>query len=97
VKKIPKLIINIEKGFSLMLNQHRCQGCEICVSVCPTGILEMSDQLNMRVAFLPKVKEGKEKYCTACKRCEYTCPIWAIYIVPEIENEITVKKEEAKI
>jgi len=80
-----------------MLNQHRCQGCEICVSVCPTGILEMSDQLNMRVAFLPKVKEGKEKYCTACKRCEYTCPIWAIYIVPEIENEITVKKEEAKI
>ncbi len=94
---MPKLIINKEKGFSLMLNQHRCQGCEICVSVCPTGILEMSDQLNMRVAFIPRVKQGKEKYCTACRRCEFGCPVWTIYIVQEVENEIETKKEEAKI
>jgi 2-oxoglutarate ferredoxin oxidoreductase subunit delta len=90
--KIPKLIENKEKKFSLFLNKDRCGGCEICVSVCPTGILEISDMLNMRVAYIPKVKEGKEKYCAACRRCEYGCPDWAIYILEEEKNENLAEK-----
>ena len=90
--KIPKLVENKEKKFSLFLNKDRCGGCEICVSVCPTGILEMSDMLNMRVAYIPRVKEGKEKYCVACRRCEYGCPDWAIYVLGEEESENLAKK-----
>jgi formate hydrogenlyase subunit 6/NADH:ubiquinone oxidoreductase subunit I len=58
--------------------------------VCPTGILEMGDELNMRIAYIPRVKEGKAKYCTACKRCEYGCP--DIYILQESENENVANK-----
>jgi NAD-dependent dihydropyrimidine dehydrogenase PreA subunit len=54
--------------------------------VCPTGILEPGDELNMRVAYLPQVKNGKEKYCTACRRCEFACPEWCIYIINEKEQ-----------
>ena len=92
--KIPKLIENKEKKFSLFLNKSRCGGCEICIYLCPTGILEMSDELNMRIANIPKVKEGKDKYCTGCRRCEFGCPDWCIYILDESENEQTT--EEAK-
>ncbi|MFX1341040.1 MAG: 4Fe-4S dicluster domain-containing protein [Promethearchaeota archaeon] len=80
---MPKLIENKEKNFSLFFNKDRCGGCEICVAVCPTGILEIGDELNMRIAYVPRVKEGKEKYCTMCRRCELGCPDWAIYIIEE--------------
>ncbi|MHA1803916.1 MAG: 4Fe-4S dicluster domain-containing protein [Promethearchaeota archaeon] len=90
---MPKLIENKEKHFVLFLNKNRCGGCESCVTLCPTGILEMSDELNMRVSFIPKVKEGKEKYCTACRRCEFGCPDWAIYILDESQlSSVEAKK-----
>ncbi len=53
------------------------------MSVCPTGILEMSDELNMRIAYIPKVKDGKDKYCTGCHRCEFGCTDWCIYVLDE--------------
>jgi len=47
----------------------------------------MGDELNMRIAYLPRVKEGKEKYCTGCRRCEFGCPAWCIYVLDQEENE----------
>jgi 2-oxoglutarate ferredoxin oxidoreductase subunit delta len=70
----------------LFINKNRCGGCEICVTVCPTGILEIGDELNMRVSYIPRVKEGKDKYCTGCRRCELGCPDWAIYVLDESES-----------
>ncbi|MFX1572421.1 MAG: 4Fe-4S dicluster domain-containing protein [Promethearchaeota archaeon] len=89
---IPKLIENKEKKFSLFLNKNRCGGCYACVAICPTGILEISDELNYRIAYIPKVKEGKEKYCVGCRRCEYCCPDWCIYVLDEEE----IQTEKAK-
>ncbi|MFX0026331.1 MAG: hypothetical protein ACFE8M_07935 [Candidatus Hermodarchaeota archaeon] len=84
---------NKEKKFTLFLNKNRCGGdqCYNCISVCPTGILEPSNELNMRVAYLPKVKPGKEKYCTGCRRCEFACPEWCIYVL-ELEQEKSANK-----
>jgi Pyruvate/2-oxoacid:ferredoxin oxidoreductase delta subunit len=89
---IPKLLENKEKEFSLFLNKNRCGGCQMCISLCPTGILELSDELNMRIAYIPQVKEGKAKYCTGCRRCEYGCPDWCIYVLDEVE----IKTKKAK-
>jgi len=89
---IPKLLDNEEKKFSLFLNKNRCGGCQMCISLCPTGILELSDELNMRIAYIPQVKEGKGKYCTGCRRCEYGCPDWCIYVLDEEE----IKSKKAK-
>lgn len=83
---------NKNNKFSLFLNKNRCGGCEICVSVCPTGILEIGNELNMRIAYFPRVREGKEKYCTGCRRCEYGCPDWAIYRLDEKKSENSAEK-----
>ncbi len=40
----------------------------------------------MRVAYIPRVKEGKEKYCTGCRRCELNCPDWCIYVIFDEKN-----------
>ncbi|MFX1586733.1 MAG: 4Fe-4S dicluster domain-containing protein [Promethearchaeota archaeon] len=84
---------NKEKKFTLFFNKNRCGGnqCAICVSVCPTGILEIGDELNMRVAYIPRVKEGKAKYCTGCRRCEFGCPEWCIYVLEEGEDKLAEK------
>jgi NAD-dependent dihydropyrimidine dehydrogenase PreA subunit len=89
---IPKLLENEDKKFSLFLNKDRCGGCQMCISVCPTGILELSNELNMRIAYIPTVKEGKAKYCSACRRCEFACPDWCIYIIDNEELKTTKAK-----
>ncbi|GAG09991.1 unnamed protein product [marine sediment metagenome] len=76
----------------MFLNKDRCGGCEICVYVCPTGILEISDELNMRIAYIPKVKESKEKFCVFCRRCELGCPDWCIYVLDESQNKPEVEE-----
>jgi formate hydrogenlyase subunit 6/NADH:ubiquinone oxidoreductase subunit I len=47
--------------------------------------------LNYRIFYVPKVKEGKAKYCTGCRRCEYCCPEWCIYVLEEGEENQTGK------
>lgn len=64
----------------------------MCISICPTGILELSNELNMRIAYIPTVKEGKAKYCSACRRCEFACPDWCIYIIDNEEIKTTKAK-----
>ena len=76
---MPRLLS--KDGMALFLQRNRCQGCEACIFACPTGVLEMSDELNMRASFVPRVKDGKERSCTFCQRCEFACPAWAIYVV----------------
>ncbi len=49
----------------------------------------------MRIAYVPRVKEGKEKYCTGCRRCEFGCPDWAIYIL-KIKEENQQEPEKAQ-
>ena len=82
---MPKLFS--KDGKCLFLQENRCLGCEGCIVACPTGVLEMSDTLNMCAAFIPKVKDGKEKSCTLCQRCELACPAWAIYVVDDDGDE----------
>ncbi|WP_022852092.1 4Fe-4S dicluster domain-containing protein [Limisalsivibrio acetivorans] len=48
-----------------------CKGCEICVELCPTQVLEMKD-FKAHVADLDK--------CIACMMCELRCPDFAIEV-----------------
>jgi 2-oxoglutarate ferredoxin oxidoreductase subunit delta len=56
-----------------------CKGCNRCVEACGYGILEVSGEMNARLAYPPKVKEGAE--CYFCQSCEYVCPNQAIYVL----------------
>jgi 2-oxoglutarate ferredoxin oxidoreductase subunit delta len=55
-----------------------CKCCELCLAVCPSKILEMSEKLNTKgYHFAQQTDENK---CTGCKLCAIMCPDAAISV-----------------
>jgi 2-oxoglutarate ferredoxin oxidoreductase subunit delta len=63
------------------LIKDRCKSCEFCIEFCPQGILELSDEFNVKGYHPPRVKEDGN--CIVCRLCELICPEFAIYITEE--------------
>ena len=55
-----------------------CKGCEICIKRCPVQALELSDKMNKRGVYPPKLKEYNE--CTFCRLCELLCPDFVLSV-----------------
>ncbi len=56
---------------NVIVDRDKCIGCDICVQVCPMGILAMD-----------KEKKAYMKYneCWYCLPCEVDCPVDAITV-----------------
>lgn len=52
-----------------VINEDRCTGCGICVSLCPTTTLALREQRAILAA---------PERCTYCSACEDVCPEDAI-------------------
>ena len=61
----------------IIFDKEKCKGCELCVSVCPIGIIKMSDDMNKNGFHYAVV--DKEK-CTGCGMCFRMCPDMVIEI-----------------
>ena len=78
------LYIN-DKGIAVV-DEEKCTGCEICVSVCPKNIIEMIPVSSQVQVMCKSEDEGRDvrKYCTvgciACKICEKACEYDAIKV-----------------
>jgi 2-oxoglutarate ferredoxin oxidoreductase subunit delta len=60
---------------------ERCKECTYCLTFCPTGVLELSDEINAGGYHHPRVKKGKENDCVNCGMCVRICPDFAIFTV----------------
>ena len=69
--KFPKAEIHIIKDF--------CKGCGFCIEFCPKNVLEKSDEINKRGAYLPEVVD--ESKCVLCGFCMAICPEFAIFAI----------------
>lgn len=58
------------------INDDLCVGCEACISVCPTGVLQLIGHKSRVVAF---------QYCIQCHRCDDFCPTGALVMHPDNE------------
>lgn len=65
-----------------------CKGCALCVEVCPTGTLQLED--NIESKFGVSVRVDAVEYCIGCQMCEYRCPDFAIFV----NYEKDAQKEE---
>ncbi len=55
------------------INQDCCKGCNLCVSVCPVHILELSTQQINVIGYHPAIVVDGEK-CIGCSFCALICP-----------------------
>ena len=62
----------------IKLNNKRCKGCYLCVSVCPVKALSPSGELGEQGYETVKVDEEK---CITCGSCYRMCPDYAIEIL----------------
>src|SRR5688572_32107366 len=56
------------------INDDRCTGCDACVAVCPTNVLDLVENKSRVLRF------GD---CIQCEACMWACPTTALVMHPE--------------
>lgn len=66
--------MNVDQWLPI-IDEATCTGCGDCVTVCPTGVLALQE--NLAVVAEPEA-------CNYCAYCEPVCPVGAIALPYEI-------------
>jgi len=68
-------VIQLAKGEKVKLRHPDwCKVCGICVSVCPTDVLELGQD---------RVEIADIDSCIGCENCELSCPDFVLKVVKE--------------
>jgi NAD-dependent dihydropyrimidine dehydrogenase PreA subunit len=65
---------------------ERCTGCNACVEICPTNVLDPTPE------GLPVI--ARQQDCQTCFMCELYCTQDAIYVGPDCERATSVDEDE---
>ncbi len=57
----------------VVIDENRCKGCGLCVSVCPKQILELAKGRFNAKGYRP-IEVTNMKACTGCAICATICP-----------------------
>ena len=74
-----------KKKGKIIINRDICKGCYLCVSVCPNGVIQVSEKLNQQGYYpVETISDNKEgKTCVGCALCAIICPDVAIEVYRE--------------
>jgi 2-oxoglutarate ferredoxin oxidoreductase subunit delta len=61
-----------------VFHEEKCKGCELCLDVCPMGIIVMSQGFNGK-GYHPAACADETK-CVGCALCAKSCPDLVIEI-----------------
>jgi len=76
------------------VNTDRCKACDICVSVCPAGVLAMRPEpTSVLGAMISVIAEDS---CIGCNECELSCPDFAIYVAEKKEYKFAKLTDASK-
>ncbi len=80
------------------IDKERCKGCGLCITVCPKGQIEISDELNKKGYYPASFKEAHlieadESECTGCALCGLVCPDVAIDVYKKKKDKSGSEKE----
>jgi 2-oxoglutarate ferredoxin oxidoreductase subunit delta len=67
----------------IIIDRELCKGCQLCIDVCPSHVIEVDASLNKKgyfpACFIENPKDG-EKGCIGCVQCATVCPEVAIEV-----------------
>jgi 2-oxoglutarate ferredoxin oxidoreductase subunit delta len=55
------------------IDEERCKGCGLCISVCPQKIIRFSERFNSK-GYHPAEQNDPEGKCNGCGFCYMMCP-----------------------
>ncbi|MGA2172283.1 MAG: 4Fe-4S dicluster domain-containing protein [Sedimentisphaerales bacterium] len=61
----------------IIIDVERCKGCTLCVTVCPHGVITLSEKSNSK-GYFPA--QATNPGCTGCANCAIICPDCAIEV-----------------
>lgn len=76
------------------VNTNNCKACDICVSVCPSGVLGMRYDPSSTLGAMISIDYPDA--CIGCNECELTCPDFAIYVADKKEYKFAKLTDDAK-
>ncbi|ABB44330.1 2-oxoglutarate:acceptor oxidoreductase delta subunit [Sulfurimonas denitrificans DSM 1251] len=76
------------------VNTSNCKACDICVSVCPSGVLGMVYDASSTLGAMISVNNPES--CIGCNECELSCPDFAIYVADKQEFKFAKLTDDAK-
>jgi 2-oxoglutarate ferredoxin oxidoreductase subunit delta len=76
------------------VNTNNCKACDICVSVCPAGVLGMVYEPTSTLGAMISIDHPES--CIGCNECELTCPDFAMYVADRKEYKFAKLTDEAK-
>jgi 2-oxoglutarate ferredoxin oxidoreductase subunit delta len=77
------------------VDETRCKACDVCVSVCPAGVLAMKQEPTSTLGAMVSII-AKDS-CIGCMDCELACPDFAIYVADKKEFKFAKLTEDAKL
>ncbi len=57
---------------AVVVDIDRCKGCELCVNACPTNVLAMHKDVNIKGYHYAYMANWEA--CTGCMNCALVCP-----------------------
>jgi 2-oxoglutarate ferredoxin oxidoreductase subunit delta len=87
-------MIKAPENTPVWVDVNRCKACDVCVAVCPAGVLAMvpSDKTILGATISVEHPES----CIGCNDCELHCPDFAIYVADRKEFKFAKLTNEAK-
>lgn len=76
------------------VNTSNCKACDICVSVCPSGVLGMVYEPTSTLGAMISIQHPEA--CIGCMECELACPDFAIYVAEKGEFKFAKLTDESK-
>jgi 2-oxoglutarate ferredoxin oxidoreductase subunit delta len=60
-----------------VIDSRFCKGCGLCISICPTGVLQFREDSSNKWGVA--VVADSPDHCSGCRLCEMQCPDFAIF------------------
>ncbi|TLD97503.1 4Fe-4S dicluster domain-containing protein [Helicobacter jaachi] len=87
IKKAPQNV-------PVWVDEKRCKACDVCVSLCPSGVLGMKKDEHKILGKIISVAHPES--CIGCRECELHCPDFAIFVADKSEFKFAKLSKEAQ-
>lgn len=67
---------------TILIDEDRCKGCELCTTVCPFNLVHIANHFNAK-GYRPSTLADPQGKCTGCTLCARMCPDVAIIVYRE--------------